>query len=59
MLTFKTVNDTLATLQVTQRPLGISVLEDLTAFRNDVNANGHIEYSDIALIRQQQGTSLP
>ncbi|MFA7459358.1 MAG: GLUG motif-containing protein, partial [Bacteroidales bacterium] len=38
MLTFKTVNDTLATLQVTQRPLGISVLEDLTAFRNDVNA---------------------
>ena len=28
-------------------------------FRNDVNANGHIEHSDIALIRQQQGTSLP
>ena len=28
-------------------------------FRNDVNANGHIEQSDIALIRQQQGTSLP
>ena len=28
-------------------------------FRNDVNANGHIEHSDIQLIRQQQGTSLP
>ena len=28
-------------------------------FRNDVNANGHIEQADIALIRQQQGTSLP
>ena len=28
-------------------------------FRNDVNANGHIEQSDIGLIRQQQGTALP
>ena len=28
-------------------------------FRSDVNANGRIEQSDIALIRQQQGTSLP
>ena len=28
-------------------------------FRNDVNANGHIEHSDIQLIQQQQGTSLP
>ena len=31
---------------------------DQENFRNDVNANGHIEHSDIALIRQQQGTSL-
>ena len=28
-------------------------------FRNDVNADGHITHSDIALIQQQQGTSLP
>ncbi|MFL6417205.1 MAG: kelch repeat-containing protein [Bryobacteraceae bacterium] len=28
-------------------------------FRNDVNANGHIEHSDIQLIQQQNGTSLP
>jgi photosystem II stability/assembly factor-like uncharacterized protein len=28
-------------------------------FRNDVNADGHITSSDIQLIRQQQGTSLP
>jgi Dockerin type I domain len=28
-------------------------------FRSDVNADGHITQADIALIRQQQGTSLP
>jgi hypothetical protein len=28
-------------------------------FRSDVNADGHITSSDIALIRQQQDTSLP
>jgi hypothetical protein len=32
---------------------------DSTNFRSDVNANGHIEHSDIQLIRQQNGTSLP
>lgn len=37
-LTFKTINDTLALLKVTQRPLGISVPEDLIDFRDDVNA---------------------
>ena len=31
---------------------------DSTNFRSDVNANGHIEQSDIQLIRQQQVTSL-
>ncbi len=38
LLTFKTSNDSLAILEVTQRPLGISVLEDLLLFRDDVNA---------------------
>ncbi len=28
-------------------------------YRNDVNTNGHIEHSDIQLIQQQNGTSLP
>jgi hypothetical protein len=28
-------------------------------FRSDVNANGHITFSDIQIIRQQHGTSLP
>ena len=37
-LTFKTVNDTLALLTVNQRPLGISVPDDLMEFRDDVNA---------------------
>ncbi|MFA5444785.1 MAG: BACON domain-containing protein [Bacteroidales bacterium] len=37
VLAFKTVNDTIALLHVTQRPLGISVPEDLIAFRDDVN----------------------
>lgn len=37
ILAFKTVNDTIAFLHVTQRPLGISVPEDLIAFRDDVN----------------------
>ncbi|MFA5301704.1 MAG: BACON domain-containing protein [Bacteroidales bacterium] len=37
VLAFKTVNDTIAFLHVTQRPLGISVPEDLIAFRDDVN----------------------
>ena len=32
---------------------------DSTNFRSDVNADGRITKSDIELIRQQQGTSLP
>ena len=32
---------------------------DQENFRSDVNASGHINRSDIELIRQQQGTSLP
>lgn len=38
VLTFKTSNDSLAYMEVTQRPLGISVIEDLLLFRDDVNA---------------------
>ncbi|HNY23547.1 MAG TPA: BACON domain-containing protein [Bacteroidales bacterium] len=36
-LFFKTITDSSAVIRVTQRPLGISVLEDLIAFRDDVN----------------------
>ncbi len=36
-LLFKTITDSSAVISVTQRPLGISVLEDLIAFRDDVN----------------------
>ena len=32
---------------------------DEANFRSDVNANGRTEQADIALIRKQQGTSLP
>ena len=34
-------------------------MTDEQNFRSDVNADGHIASSDIAPIRQQQGTSLP